>query len=288
MAFLAPVGVFEARGNGTRVVCSRQRSKVVVAHARPRKRRAKKQAPNPAANPVAKPEPAGDKKAEGAVEAAAADVTPLDVSSLVAEERKVEEPAVKTPPPAGKAGKKKRRRKREVVTAASRKEAAKDDEDDSAIANLTKAFRLSKEESLREIEKDPDYLFREEVMASGEKYDLLSAMMGRGRPNKQGTYVLPYLQSGHLILLGVVTVAILVYNPGFPLTDLEQADRDILSLGLKINFSINIVLSLWAWQAAKLRNQPKLFWVIKTIVLGGLALDELRSNVELPGKTRRR
>eukprot|EP00180_Rhodochaete_pulchella_P004696 Plantae.Rhodophyta-Rhodochaete_pulchella.ctg9329.p2 GENE.Plantae.Rhodophyta-Rhodochaete_pulchella.ctg9329~~Plantae.Rhodophyta-Rhodochaete_pulchella.ctg9329.p2 ORF type:complete len:153 (-),score=28.48 Plantae.Rhodophyta-Rhodochaete_pulchella.ctg9329:35-493(-) len=132
------------------------------------------------------------------------------------------------------------------------------------------------------IEKDPDFMFTEEVMeGSGEKYDLLSAIMGRGRKTKQGAYVLPYLQSGHTIGLVVVLLATFVYYPGFPLTELDEETRYILETALKINFTINSLLAVWAWRAASARDQPKAFWVLKTFVLGGLALDELRSNAPL-------
>lgn len=127
-----------------------------------------------------------------------------------------------------------------------------------------------------ELEKDPDYLVQT-GNPSGE-YDLASAIIGSGRPNEQGVYVLPYLQSGHILLLLVILVCTFVYYPGFPLTELEDPVREGLKRGLCVTFLVNGGLAVKAFAEAKRRGQPAVFWAGKAALLGYLALRELRVN----------
>lgn len=113
------------------------------------------------------------------------------------------------------------------------------------------------------------------------EYDLASAIIGTGRPNKQGIYLLPYLQSGHVLLLIVVLVCAFVYYPGFPLTELEENIREGLKKGLAATYVLNAALAVLAYRDAKKRGQPQLFWSLKTAFLGNLALRELRINAPL-------
>lgn len=158
-----------------------------------------------------------------------------------------------------------------------------------AVRKLTEQFRKGSEGAqgalMQEIEKDPDFLFQT-GNASGE-YDLTAAMIGTGRPNKQGVYVLPYLQSGHILLLLVILLCAFVYYPGFPLTELDVETTDSLKAGLALTFTVNAALSVVSYREAKKRSQPALFWTLKTSLLGGLALQELKSNAPLPGEMKK-
>jgi hypothetical protein len=152
-----------------------------------------------------------------------------------------------------------------------------------AVRQLTEEFRKGNVEAtsqlMREIEKDPDYMFQ--TGNATNEYDMAAALIGTGRPNKQGIYVLPYLQSGHILLLLVVLLCAFVYYPGFPLTELDDEIREWLKRGLSLTYGVNAVLAAFAYRAAKLRSQPPPFWAAKTAFLGGLAFQELRSNVLL-------
>jgi hypothetical protein len=150
-----------------------------------------------------------------------------------------------------------------------------------AVRRLTTEFRNGSADAadtiLRSIEIDPDFLFST-GNATGE-YDTIAALIGTGAPNKQGLYVLPYLQSGHILLLTVVLLCAFVYYPGFPLTELEEEVREKLKLGLSLTYIFNAVLAVFAFREAKKRGQPGSFWAGKTAFLGGLAFQELRANV---------
>lgn len=86
----------------------------------------------------------------------------------------------------------------------------------------------------------------------------------------------PYLQSGHLMLLFVSTLAALVYAPGNPLTEFPLEVRVFLQQGLQIILSINLVLAVQAFFSAKhTQKQSGLFWFAKVLLLGGIASYEL-------------
>jgi hypothetical protein len=152
-----------------------------------------------------------------------------------------------------------------------------------AVRQLTDEFRKGSvdatSELMREIEKDPDFMFQSGNATN--EYDMAAALIGTGRPNKQGIYVLPYLQSGHILLLLVVLLCAFVYYPGFPLTELDDEIREWLKRGLGLTYLVNVVLAGFAYRAAKLRSQPPSFWAAKTALLGGLSFQELRANVLL-------
>lgn len=155
------------------------------------------------------------------------------------------------------------------------------------IRELTAAYRSGGKEAgvlINEIEKDPDYMFKT-ANPDGE-YDLASAIMGTGSPNKQGVYVLPYLQSGHMLLVLVVLLCTFVYYPGFPLTELDDSLRLLLKRGLALTYFVNAGLAVLAYKDANKRGQPAAFWALKTAFLGNIALSELRRNVPMEGDER--
>lgn len=153
------------------------------------------------------------------------------------------------------------------------------------IRELTQAYRTGGKGAdvlINEIEKDPDFMFQT-GNPDGE-YDLASAIIGTGSPNKQGVYVLPYLQSGHFLLLLTVLLCAFVYYPGFPLTELDDSLRNLLKAGLALTYAINAGLAVLAYKDAKKRGQPATFWAAKTAFLGNLAFNELRRNAPMQGE----
>lgn len=159
-----------------------------------------------------------------------------------------------------------------------------------AVRRLTSDFRTGSADAedilLREIEKDPDFLFQ--TGNATDEYDLTSALIGTGTPNKQGVYVNPYVQSGHVLLLVVILLCAFVYYPGFPLTELDIETTDWLKRGLALTYVFNLGLSFFSYREAKKRNQPPFFWAAKTAFIGGLAFSELRANAPTDEEKKKR
>lgn len=150
------------------------------------------------------------------------------------------------------------------------------------IRELTAAYRrggVDAQPIIDQLEKNPDLMIQT-GNPEGE-YDLTSAIIGTGRPNQQGVYLLPYLQSGHILLLIIILLCTFIYYPGFPLTELDDSIRSALERGLIITFTFNAFLSLFSYSEAQKRDQPALFWTFKTAALGFLALQELKANAPL-------
>ena len=116
-----------------------------------------------------------------------------------------------------------------------------------------------------------------------EVYDWTARFIGRGLPNNAGAYILPYLQSGHLLLLGVLWLCTLISYPGFPLTEVPDEYRALLLQGLGLTFLVNTATAAYALLvAAPAKEEPAVFWALKCFLLGGLALGELTQAVPEP------
>lgn len=114
------------------------------------------------------------------------------------------------------------------------------------------------------------------------EYDATARLIGRGLPNKAGAYLLPYLQSGHMLLLGVLLLSSFVTYPGFPLTQVPDEYRNLLKEGLVLNYVFNLAAAFYSRGIAEKKEQPVLFWTVKVALLGGLALGELSEAVPDP------
>ena len=119
-----------------------------------------------------------------------------------------------------------------------------------------------------------------------EPYDYTARFIGRGLPNKAGVYLLPYIQSGHMLLLGSLLLSSIVSYPGFPLTEVPDAFRAILLQGLGITYLFNLGCAVYCGGIAEKKQEPVLFWRVKCFLLGGLALGELTEAVPMPQKPR--
>lgn len=119
-------------------------------------------------------------------------------------------------------------------------------------------------------------------MVDSEPYDWTARLIGRGLPNKAGVYTLPYLQTGHMLLFGVLLLSSLISYPGFPLTEVPEAYRSLLLQGIDIVLVINSVTAVYARGIAVAKEEPAGFWVAKCVLLGGLALAELSQAVPDP------
>ena len=86
---------------------------------------------------------------------------------------------------------------------------------------------------------------------------------------------IPYLQTGHGILLLVSLLSGFVYAPGNPLTEFPVEIREFIKTGLAVVYSINTVLAGRAYFIAKEKNLPGVFWAVKTFLIGGVAFYEV-------------
>lgn len=154
---------------------------------------------------------------------------------------------------------------------------------EDSIKALTDNFKKKRDEFIQNLERDPNYGFKR--LDEDDSYDWAAALIGRGSPTKKGFFMLPYLQTGHIVCLVVVLLGAFVYYPGFYLTELPESTREVLRKALAVVFSVNGILAGYAgWEASR-RNQPTLLWIVKCMMLGGLALNELQQNVPLTVKS---
>ncbi|KAA8498521.1 hypothetical protein FVE85_6106 [Porphyridium purpureum] len=156
------------------------------------------------------------------------------------------------------------------------------EEADDPVKRLTRRFKMSRDELMMKVEADPDFMFQAEI-AKDDTYDMTAAIIGAGQPREVGggntVYILPYLQNGHLIGLLTILLMTFAYNPGLPLTNLPDEFRGALARGLLVTFVVNSCLVLAVPREAALRRQPTAFWALKVFLLGGLALNELQTNI---------
>lgn len=154
---------------------------------------------------------------------------------------------------------------------------------EDSIKTLTENFKKRRDEFVQNLERDPNYGLKR--LDEDNSYDWAAALIGKGSASKKGFFMLPYLQSGHIVCLAVVLLCTFVYYPGFYLTELPESTRQVLRKALAITFFVNGILAAFAGWEAKRRNQPIVLWITKCMLLGGLALNELQQNVPLTMKS---
>jgi hypothetical protein len=122
----------------------------------------------------------------------------------------------------------------------------------------------------------------DERPADEPRYDWTARVIGRGLPVSSGAYPLPYLQSGHMMMVLTLLLSTSVTYPGFPLTEVPTEYREILQQGIGLTYGINALAAVYARGIAERKQEPVNFWTAKTFLLGGLALDELAKAVPDP------
>jgi len=137
--------------------------------------------------------------------------------------------------------------------------------DDGSLVN-----RRDQDEYLRVLQLNP-FADADDTMFV-EEYDIFQSIFGTG---KLLNIPVPYLQTGHGILLIVSLLAGFVYAPGNPVTEFPPEIREFIRNGIFVSYSINTVLAIQAFFIATSKNLPGLFWVAKTFLLGGIAFYEL-------------
>jgi hypothetical protein len=106
-----------------------------------------------------------------------------------------------------------------------------------------------------------------------KEYDSFQGIFGEGKLLR---IPIPYLQTGHGILLVIILIAAFVEAPGNPLTEWPGEYRQFFQEGLMYTFSINLVLSIQAFLVARKKNLPSAFWAVKCLLLGGVAFYEVQ------------
>mmetsp|Transcript_16656 Transcript_16656/g.16748 ORF Transcript_16656/g.16748 Transcript_16656/m.16748 type:complete len:330 (+) Transcript_16656:108-1097(+) len=144
------------------------------------------------------------------------------------------------------------------------------DVQDSLQASLPKIDRSNKEEYLRVIQLNP-FADADESMFL-EEYDIIPAIFGTGTLLN---IPIPFLQTGHGVLLAITLLAALIYVPGNPLTEFPPEIRSFLKQGLLVTYTVNTILAIRAFQIAKSKNLPGIFWAIKCFILGGVSFYEI-------------
>uniref|UniRef100_A0A7S2V0V8 Uncharacterized protein n=1 Tax=Fibrocapsa japonica TaxID=94617 RepID=A0A7S2V0V8_9STRA len=141
-----------------------------------------------------------------------------------------------------------------------------------APAKRARLTRSDVEEFRRMTEIEPGF---DPSMFDDDKYDLANAVLGTYARPMFGAIDQGYLQAGHTVLLAVVLLCANIEYPGNPLTELPTEIRDFLKTGLVVNYAINAVLAVFSIFKARNLSQPPQFWFGKTLLLGGLAYNEL-------------
>jgi len=171
-----------------------------------------------------------------------------------------------------------------------RRDEMEDGRDTAVPPELVRAARLSPEEQQRQTAQEKLFelltfdTIDDRVERSDEAaYDNTARILGRGTASQGGAYLLPYLQSGHMLLLGVLLLASTISYPGFPLTQVPEEYRALLQQGLVITYVINAAAAVYSLVSgvAAAKQEPAGFWFGKILLLGGLALGELRE-IEAP------
>lgn len=138
------------------------------------------------------------------------------------------------------------------------------------IKTSDKIDRKNQEEYIRVLQLNP-FADADESMFLDE-YDIIPSIVGSG---KLLNIPVPYLQTGHGILLIITLLASFIYAPGNPLTEFPLEIRQFLRTGLFVTYSINAVLAAQAFFIAKSKNLPAVFWALKVLLVGGISFYEI-------------
>ena len=139
------------------------------------------------------------------------------------------------------------------------------------IDDAKKIDRSNPDEYLRVLQLNP-FADSDDAMFLDE-YDILPSIFGSG---KILGIPVPFLQTGHGILLLTTLLAGFVYAPGNPLTEFPIEIRNFLKQGLAVTYAINTVLAVLAAINAKSKNLPVIFWALKTFLVGGVSYYEIQ------------
>ena len=153
----------------------------------------------------------------------------------------------------------------------TQKEKTQEELDAEAERDALRIDRSNQEEYIRVMQLNP-FADADDTMFT-EEYDIFPSIFGSG---KLLGIPVPYLQTGHGILLIICVLAGFVYAPGNPLTEFPVEIRNFLKEGLSAVYSINLVLAVQAFFVARSKSLPGAFWAAKTLILGGIAFYEIK------------
>lgn len=114
---------------------------------------------------------------------------------------------------------------------------------------------------------------------NSEDYDIVSLALGEGGRSFFG---IPFaaLQVGHGILSLILLLISTVDYPGFPLTSLPPVVRTAVGTSMLATYGVNVMLSGYVVLGEvpnRVGQEDKgLLWGVKTVAVGGLAVDQIR------------
>lgn len=150
------------------------------------------------------------------------------------------------------------------------------------VAPVTRISRGDAEQYRQAIEVDPNADTNLELFEDKPNVDFVSILLGQDADTFFGLES-AYLQLGHGALFLVILLAATVYEPSFPLTNLPDEYRDFLKQGLVLTSIINVGVAVLSVSEAESRKQPSWFWAIKSLLIGGVALNQLRTGTGAMG-----
>jgi hypothetical protein len=123
------------------------------------------------------------------------------------------------------------------------------------------------------LELDPTADMQDDTFQS--EYDFTSMLLAEAGRKYFGFVEPAFLQAAHGILLSTSILCAFVEYPGNPLTEFPPEIRDFLKTGIAAALLINVALAALSVPVATEKGQPVWFWAPKTLLLGGLAFDEI-------------
>ena len=88
---------------------------------------------------------------------------------------------------------------------------------------------------------NPDQIDDRVERSDEAAYDFTARVLGRGTASQGGAYILPYLQSGHMLLLGVLLLASSISYPG----DLHIHIHICMPAAEQSPSAVNLAACLW-------------------------------------------
>lgn len=150
------------------------------------------------------------------------------------------------------------------------------------VAPVARISRGDSEQYRQAIEVDPNADTNLELFEDKPNVDFVSILLGQDADTFFGIES-GYLQLGHGALFLVIILAATVYEPSFPLTNLPDEYRNFLKQGLALTSIINVGVAVLSVTEAQARKQPSWFWAAKSLLIGGVALNQLRTGTGAMG-----
>lgn len=179
------------------------------------------------------------------------------------------------------------KRRKEKRPARETDDGKEKEEEDSTPSRFSSVSRSDPKGLALLLESDPTGFDPSPARSPGKKssslnsedYSVISLALGEGG---RSFYGVPFaaLQVGHGILSLVLLLISTVDYPGFPLTSLPPTVRQAVGGAMMATYGVNAALALYvvAGEVPNREGQEDkgILWGVKTLAVGGLALDQIR------------